>query len=379
MSEKTEEPTHKKLTDARKKGQVAKSADLIVMVQLAVTLGYLWMRGPGTWRSIEGLIEITIDSINLPVEAASDRILGAFLELIMQFLLPLGGLLVIATIVGSFLQTGPVLASEAIGVKGERLNFINNAKQLFSAKTVVEFVKSVLKVGTLAAIFYFLLYDNLGSFQFLPMCGTACGINLTSHLIATMWIILVVAYVVIGGLDLLYQRYRTNKDLRMSKEEVKQEYKNSEGDPHVKGHRKEVHREMQSGSLASKVKKSTAIVRNPTHVAVCLYYKAGETPLPMVLEKGHDLLALTIIELGQQAGVPIIENVPLARALAANTPRGKYIPPEMFVPVAELLRMIEELAAEPSDDALDDVPAEAPANTSSDNVAPDAAQTKEEK
>jgi type III secretion protein U len=354
MSEKTEEPTHKKLADARKKGQVAKSADLIVMVQLAATLGFFWVQGVSAWQGIQGLIDITIDSLNLPIDAASDRILGAFLTYMIDFLLPLGGMLVALTIVGSMLQTGPLLALEALELKTERLSLISNAKQLFSVKTIVEFVKSIAKVGTLAIIFYFLLYQNLSSFQFLPLCGTGCGINLTVHLIATMWLILVVAYIVIGGLDFMYQRYTTNKDLRMSKEEVKQEFKNSEGDPHVKNHRRETHKEIQSGSLASNVKKSSAIVRNPTHVAVCLYYKAGETPLPMVLEKGHDLMARRIIALGERAGVPIIENVPLARALAAKTPRGKYIPPELFVPVAELLRMIEELAAQRNDDIEDD-------------------------
>jgi type III secretion protein U len=146
-------------------------------------------------------------------------------------------------------------------------------------------------------------------------------------------------YIILGIADLAFQRYQNEKKMMMSLEDIKQEHKNSEGNPEVKQKRKEAHREIQSGSLASNVAKSTAVVRNPSHIAVCLYYHPDKTPLPQVIEIGQDKRALLIVKLAEKAGIPVVENISVARTLASGTKIGGYIPPELFEPVAHILRL----------------------------------------
>ncbi len=344
MSEKTEQPTEKKQRDARAEGQVAKSADLTVLVQLAVILGFFAAQGSAMYDAFCFLIDVTIRSINLPLDEALIHTGSAALDVIYRCLVPMFGMLAVASAASIVAQTGFVFAPKALKIKGAKLNPLANAKQLFSGRNLFEFGKSVLKVTVLTVIFYFIMKRNLGSFQFMPVCGIECGMRMTGKMVISMLGALICFYLFMGTLDFAFQKYSTRKQMMMSKEEIKQEHKNSEGNPEVKHERKRVHHEIQSGSLASNVKKSTAVVRNPTHIAICLHYEPGVTPLPCVLEKGEDAMARHIVSLAQQAGVPVIENIPVARALNAKTERGGYIPVELFGPVAEILRAIEDMS-----------------------------------
>jgi type III secretion protein U len=141
----------------------------------------------------------------------------------------------------------------------------------------------------------------------------------------------------------------------MSREDIKQEYKNSEGNPEIKHRRRDMHREVQSGSLGGKVAKSSVVVRNPTHIAVCLRYDAEETPLPVVMEYGRDARALQILALAQTHGIPVVENIPLARALIKCTQPGDYVPESLLEPIAQVLSMIQSQLAQ--DDEEDDAEA----------------------
>lgn len=185
-------------------------------------------------------------------------------------------------------------------------------------------------------------------------------------LIGWLWAILVLFYVVFAIADLAFQKRSLTRQLMMSRDEIQKEFKNTEGDPHIKHKRKEIHRDIQSGSMAANVKRSTALVRNPTHVAVCLYFVPGETPLPQVIEKGADARARRMIAIAEEAGVPMVEQVHVARRLYARTDVGDYIPAELFEPVAEILSLVSEMRqAEEAldgdlDGDLDDEPDEEP-------------------
>ncbi|MCU1748793.1 EscU/YscU/HrcU family type III secretion system export apparatus switch protein [Pseudomonas sp. 6D_7.1_Bac1] len=343
MSEKTEKPTAKKLREARAKGQVAKSVEITSGVQLAVLLGYFTFEGEPLLESFEALLDATINAINLELASAIDQLSGLFASIVLRFVGGIAALVIVMTIVAVIAQIGPLLAPEAIKPSLEKVNPLANAKQMFSMRSLFEFAKSLTKVALLSLIFFYLIRQYAPSIQFLPLCGVACGLAVSTQLLYWMWAALIGFYVIFGIADFAFQRYNTQQQLMMSLEDIKQEFKNSEGNPEMKQKRKEVHREVQSGSLAANVAKSTAVVRNPTHIAVCLYFRPGETPLPQVIEIGHDEVALHIVALAEKAGIPVVENIGVARALAARTEVGRYIPAELFEPVAHILRIAMKL------------------------------------
>lgn len=340
MSEKTEKPTPQKLRDARKKGQVAKSADVTSAVQLAVLLGYFNVEGPRLLQAFERLIDLSIRVASQDLASALTQLTGGFMEIALRFVLGMALMLIAVTIVSVVVQTGPLLAPEALKPSLDKVNPLGNLKQMFSMKSAFELLKSLAKVTLLSLVFFYLIREHGPSIQFLPLCSVDCGLRVGAQLLNWLWMTLAGFYVVFGIADYAFQRYTVNKQLMMSIEDIKQEYKNSEGNPEIKQKRKSTHLEIQSGSLASDVAKSSVVVRNPTHVAVCLFYRAGETPVPRVLAMGRDARALHIVDLAERSGVPVVENVRLARALAKHAEVGRYIPSPLFEPVAQILRAV---------------------------------------
>ncbi|CAH0536007.1 EscU/YscU/HrcU family type III secretion system export apparatus switch protein [Vibrio marisflavi] len=343
MAEKTEKPTQKKIKDARKKGQVAKSNEVTTGVQLAAILLFFYFQGTSLMVGMQDIITVTLDSLNLPIERAFGNIVGAFMEFTLHFGVGLALMLIFITLLTIIAQIGPLFAPESIQPKGEKINPLSNFKNIFSMKSLFELFKSCLKVALLSIIFAYILNKYSSSLQFLPLCGLECGLSVTATLCFWLWGCLIAFYVVFGALDFAFQKHTTMKQLMMSKEDIKQEHKDSEGNPEIKQKRKETHKEIQSGSLADNVKKSSVLVRNPTHLAVCLFYQEGETPLPKVLEKGRGEMALHMVKLAEKYNVPVVENVPLARALMANVESEQYIPESLFEPVAEILRAINNI------------------------------------
>jgi type III secretion protein U len=354
MSEKTEQPTPKKIRDARQEGQIAKSMEVATGVQLAVLLGYFWVRGEDMLDTFEQMFEVSIASVNQPLGEAMDRIVTATVSMTLNLLAPMAIVLGIASLGAVLGQVGPLFAPKFIQPKGERVSPLKNFKQLFSLRSLFEFAKSLIKVSLLSFTFYLLMKRYLNSFQFLSLCGIECGLRVTGVLIGWLWGILVLFYIVFAVADYAFQRRTLINQLMMSRDEIMKEFKNTEGDPHVKHKRKEQHRELQSGSLASNVKRSTAMVRNPTHIAVCLYFVPGETPLPQVIEKGADDRALRMVAIAEEAGVPMVEEIHVARTLFARTEIGEYIPAELFQPVADILNLVNELKEAEEDIDIDD-------------------------
>lgn len=342
-SEKTEKPTPKKIKDARKKGQVAKSNELPVGCQLGVLLLYVHSQGGHLLADIMQLIQLTIRVTTLPIELAIGQFLEAFISLIMHSVLLVGVGLIIVTVISFIAQTGFLISTEALTIKADKLNIVNNLKQMFAMKNLVEFLKALVKMLVIGSVFSYLLYHYGGSMQYLPYLSLEDSMAVIFQLVYWLWGALVACYLLFFMADYAFQKQQTMKQLKMSKEEIKQEYKNSEGNQEIKGHRRALHQEIQSGSLASNVKKSSVIVRNPTHVAVGIYYQQGVTPLPQITVKGVDKMAARIVKLAEQELIPVIEDIPLARALLADAEVEGYVPGHLFEPVAELLWLVREL------------------------------------
>lgn len=343
MSEKTEKPTDKKIKDARKKGQVAKSIEITSGLQLAAVLVYFTFEGPHLLQSFEAMTQVAINVIHDDIVTALQQISRVFAAMVMRFVVGIAVLVIFITVVAIMGQTGPMIATEAVKPSLDKINPLANFKQMFSMKSLFELSKSLLKVLLLSLIFIYLIRQYGPSIQFLSLCDVSCGMRVSTQLLYWMWAALIGFYVIFGIADFSFQHYNTTKQLMMSMEDIKQEFKNLEGNQEVKQKRKEVHREIQSGSLAANVSKSTVVVRNPTHIAVCLYYKEGETPLPQVLEIGHDEVALHIVRLAERKGIPVVENINVARSLASQVKIGSVIPAELFEPVAAMLRIAMKL------------------------------------
>jgi len=349
MSEKTEQPTGKRLRDSRQKGQVAKSADVTSGSQLAVIVLLLSFCGQGWLDDIQHLLTETLRVVADVAPGNLSRVTTLWAILLAKILGTIAAPLIGVTLLVQFAQVGVVISFEVFANAGNKLNVINNLKQMFSVKNVFELIKSLAKISLIGIIFYAVLRGQFSSFQYASTCGTDCALPLLSHLCFELFLGLLGGYVFFAAADYAFQRRTLMKQLMMTKEEVKQEYKDSEGNPEIKQRRREVHRELQHDNMRQTVRKSSVVIKNPTHLAICLWFDAHECPLPKVIEKAEGERARMINALAEREGIPVVENIPLARGLMSRIEVGGYITAEFFEPVAEILRMVMEIPYDPDE------------------------------
>ncbi|MGL4601396.1 MAG: EscU/YscU/HrcU family type III secretion system export apparatus switch protein [Plesiomonas sp.] len=343
MSEKNEKPTEKKIKESRKKGQVIKSKEITSGIQLASIFVYFYFYG---FNLISLLSKIIVNSINESQNLSNTSLTKISTEsffVLFNIIGKLSILLIFVTILTELIQVGPLLAFKSLGFKLVRINPIENIKQMLSFKNIIQVIKSIVKILILSSSFIYIIKKYSNAFQYLPNNPTEIAISLTSTFISWLLQTLIVSYIFFGFSDYLIQRKSVLKQMMMSKDEIKKEHKESEGSPEIKRKRKELQNEISSGSFESNIKKSTVIVRNPAHIAVCLFYHPEEAPIPKVLEKGIDLYAGKIVSIATAFNVPQVENITLARDLYFNVNNGDNIPTSLFEPVAALLRCILDI------------------------------------
>ena len=250
---------------------------------------------------------------------------------------PLGFLSIAFAVVGTGLQTRFLFTREPLKFNLGKLNPLKGIKNMFSLKQVVELLKSSLKIVILGVVLYNILKDEIVIIaQMMDMSVTASGIYVLKE-IFNMVLRVGMVFVAIAAFDLFYQRWSFEKDMKMTKEEVKEEFKQMEGDPKVKGKIRSIQQSMARSRMMQAVPDADVIIRNPTHFAVALKYDIDRDNAPIVIAKGQDHIALKIVEIGEQHGVKILENKPLARGLYASTPLNSEIPAEYYGVVAEIL------------------------------------------
>lgn len=344
MSEKTEQPTAKKLREAREQGNVARSKDFTQTVLILALFGYLVANAQSIVQSFGQIILLPTSLTPMSFEAATQALFEGLLRASIELLAPFLLIALAVGILGETLQVGVMFAFKAIMPSGKKLDVAANAKNMFGAKSWVELLKSVLKIGIVGTVVWMLLAHEIGGLLTLPRAGVV-GVGVAiGVLMAALFKQVGLAYLVISGFDFIYQRLQHRKGLMMSRDEVHREYKEMEGDPHIKHKRRHLHQEMLAEGAVHAARNATVVVTNPTHLAVALRYDDPEsTPLPVVLAKGEGALAQRMKTAALQAGVPVMENVPLARALMAQAEVEQYIPPELVAPVAELLRAVRDL------------------------------------
>lgn len=343
MSEKTEYPTAKKLRKAREDGQVAHSKDFTQTVLILALFGYMLVDAPAILKRLGEMMVLPAGVLGMDFEDAVNIVATQLVRDATALMLPYLLIVIGLGLFVEMLQTGMLFAIKSLMPSAKKINVVNNVKNIFAIKNLVEFLKSILKIALLSAIVYLLLRDTLPTLMTLPQAGlVGVGVAL-AMLLKAMVVRIAVGYAIIAAADFAWQRHQHIKGLMMSKEEVKQEYKEAEGDPHIKHQRKHIHQEMLQEGAVQKTRKASVVVTNPTHLAIAIQYEKDKTPLPVVLAKGEGALAARMVEAAREEGIPVLQNIPLARALMETAQPDQYIPSELIEPVAEVLRLVQNL------------------------------------
>ena len=338
--EKTEQPTPKKLRDARKKGQVAKSKEVSGTLGLIAVLVTIWAMGDTYMTTIQEMVLLPTLVYNENFIDAFKIVTTGILDKSLVLIIPLVLVAMLSAIAGNVMQFGMLFAPESIKPDIKKISPIAGFKRIFAMKNLVEFFKSVIKIIFLSFVVYYVIYTSIGDMVNLPYCGSACILPVVGVLLKRLLIYSAVAFIIIAVFDYMFERWQFMKQQRMSKDEVKREYKESEGSPEIKSKRKEIHQEILNS--AENTSKSDVVIKNPTHLAVGLRYNQKSTPLPMVTVKGRGGHARFILKVAEKEGIPVLENVPLAHALYELNITD-FIPGELIEPVAEVFRWVQEV------------------------------------
>ncbi len=346
--EKTEEPTSRRIDQAVEKGQVAFSREIssfLLFVYLAIFI--LWLvpkLGSEGAISLASFIENS-DSIRISRETASRFFYESFLIFAEIMFMPLGITIIIA-LLSSFMQNGVVFSVEPLIPKLEKISLLSGLKRIFSGRSVLEFIKGIIKISIIGYITYALMVAEISNIINLPE-QEIFTIN-AYILILCFKIVLYVAAIMmlIALVDFLYQRFEYLKNLRMSKQELKEEFKQTEGNPEVKSKLKQIREQRARRRMMAAVPKADVVIRNPTHYAVALLYKTTEMKAPTIIALGQDDLALKIIEVAEENNVPVVTNRNLAKSLYQTCDLEEEIPIEHYKAVAEIIAYVYKLKQE---------------------------------
>jgi flagellar biosynthetic protein FlhB len=340
--ERTEQATARRRDEARKDGRVARSADMTTALGLMTALIALSWFGPDLARAIRQMIAGFLGlRLDMPLTAANlQEISFTLLGPVFLALAPMVFLLMASAILVSILQVGWQLTPELLAPKWERLNFLAGITRLFSVGSVGTLVAGLLKLAAVGLIAYKYIAERSDTFPQLHYLDYTEYLGHMGALILGMGWRIVTAMLVIGGLDYGFQKWRFERSIRMTKQEIKEEHKQNEGDPQIKARVRQIQRQMVFKRMMQAVPKATVVVTNPTHVAVALRYEPGADAAPKVLAMGPNLIALRIRKLAEFHGIPIHEDPPLARALLRSSTIGKEIPPQFYRAVAQVLAFI---------------------------------------
>ncbi|CAM3071753.1 flagellar biosynthesis protein FlhB [Sporolactobacillus spathodeae] len=343
--EKTEKATAHKRSETRKKGEVFKSIDLSTAISLFAFFLYFRIAGATLGRQLGGMMGSFYGN-ELQMDLTQNNILKLFSQLsigMLKMLLPVFVLALVVGVLSQLFQIGVLFHPELLLFKGERLSPLSGLKRIYSLRAVVELLKSMLKI-----IFVGLITFSVIWFQRTAIVQTAQEPLLTaastiSRVFLNMGLIASLALVLLSLLDYFYQKFDFEKKMRMSKQDIKDEYKTIEGDPLIKAKIRERQKQMAMRRMMQELPKADVVITNPTHFAVALQYDAETMSAPTVIAKGADQIAFRIKDIARNHGITIVERKPLARALYAQLDIGDHVPEAFFQAVAEILAYVYRL------------------------------------
>ena len=346
--EKTEPATDKKLRDARDEGKVAKSKELtaafdliVLFLVLKVFMSFVGEKLLGFFSYIYNRMP---DFLNETQKDMSSVTVRNFMnDIILQFLLtclPFFIFGVVVTILVSIVQVGWKVTTKPMAPKLDKFNPINGFKRIFSKDAIFELIKSVLKIGVILYMAYSSIKSHQNDIFILYELPLKRAVALVGDIIINTGLKISIVYLIVGIVDYIYNKHKFNEDMKMTKQEVKDEFKNTEGDPAIKGQQRKRMQEASQRRMMQEVPKADVVITNPTHFAVAIKYDADTNQAPVVTAKGQDYVAMKIKEIARDNNIRIVENKPLARMLFHNVELGAEIPPELYQSVAEILAMI---------------------------------------
>lgn len=340
--EKTEKATPKKRQDSRKKGQVAKSQDVNTAVGFVGVFLLLLFTGSYMKDIVLYIFSHSFQDY-MRMELTESNIQVIFLDILYELILLLGPIMIVALLAGvaaNYMQFGFLFSTEAIQPKLEKIDPIKGFKRIFSVRAIVEMLKSILKISFVGVITFAILWINREEILVLALKSVGASLVTVANITIQMGLIASSALLFLSVLDYLYQKYDFEKNIRMSKQDIKDEYKNIEGDPLIKSKIKQRQREMAMRRMMQEVPQADVVITNPTHYAIALKYDEKKLDAPYVVAKGVDYVAQKIKYIAKENDVIMVENRSLARALYSQAEIGDAIPEELFKAVAEILAYV---------------------------------------
>jgi len=344
--ERTEKATPKRRQEARKKGQVAQSREVTSALILMCGLSALYLAGPYCYQRLrrltEGFFRGAAEAATLHPEGLH-RLLGEILGQFVLIVAPLMVAVLFAGLAANIAQVGFMVSSEALSPKFSKLNPLQGAKRLFSLRSLVELTKSLLKMGIVGGIAYLAVAGEVDQFPGMIQAEVSVLFQYITGLSFKIGLNVGIALLILAALDYGYQRWQFEKNMMMTKEEVKEEHKQMEGDPKIKARIRAIQMETARRRMMEAVPEATVVITNPTHFAVALKFTSGEMEAPKVVAKGAGYVAQRIKEMAREAGVPVVEDKPLARSLFQSADINQFIPVELYQAVAEILAYVYRL------------------------------------
>lgn len=341
--EKTEKATPKKRQDARKKGQVIKSQDVTsAIVMLMVFIFLIFFAGSLRDELLAFFRQTFIHNIRIET-LTIDSVMHLFIETSIQMafiIVPIMAIAVVGALAGNFLQFGFLFTLEPMKFDLKKMDPIKGLKRIFSVKAIVELLKSVLKIGFIGSVTTIIIWTNLPEVLALSFKSPWMTLITVGKLVGIMGIAASLVLLCVSILDWMYQKFDYEKNLKMSKQDIKDEYKNSEGDPLIKSKIKQRQREMAMRRMMSEIPSADVVITNPTHYAIALKYDEENMDAPRVIAKGTDFIAQKIKLIAKEHDVIMVENRPLARAMYDQVEIGDPVPEEFFKAVAEILAYV---------------------------------------
>ena len=348
QNEKTEEATPKRKQKERDRGHISKSQDFTSSLMLAFSLGLMYVMGSGMQEKIRNMLVISLTSLNPKGISDNDffAIVAPYFKYLIDIVVAFFAFLALAAVIIMRFQTGALFAKEALKPNFKKLSPANAIKNLiqkiniFKPKQMVELLKSLIKTTIVAVVGFNVIMSRKDDLYGLIGADVSTGIQVIGSVIFHLLISICILLLIIGFIDKKYQDWEYAKSIKMSKQEVKDEFKNIEGDPKIKGKIRSFQMKILQQKMMSKVKEADVVVVNPTHYAVALMYDPEKVPAPVVVAKGVDFVAFKIREIAKNNGIPIVENKPLARSLYKLVQVDSIIPQELYVAVAEILQYV---------------------------------------
>ena len=342
--DKTEQPTGKKLADARQKGNVAQSREIPSVLILSGGVGVLFFGGPWMFGRLTDLMRVMYQragTLNMAPEIMNSLFWEIFFNGVVV-LIPLMLVVMTAGVIGNVAQFGFLFTGEKLTPNLAKLNPISGLKKLVSLKSLVELAKSIVKLATISGIAYIVIDRHLDQIPGLMQLSIGNIIRFIGQVSFQLGLYTCMVLFLMAVLDFAYTKWQHQQDLKMTKQEVKDEHKQREGDPAVKARIRSVQREMAQRRMMEAVPEATVVITNPTHLAIALKYEEGMSA-PAVVAKGAGFVAQTIKSIAIENDIPQVENKPLARTMFTSTEIGDFIPAELYRAVAEILAYVYRL------------------------------------